>query len=47
MTVDEAVEYARTAGFLALHPLVGGLPPDIAWPYLERVVDKVLPALAG
>ncbi|MCU1430218.1 MAG: Luciferase-like, subgroup [Actinomycetia bacterium] len=44
--VGEAVEYLRTHGFLSLHPLVGGLPPAIAWPYLERVVNDVLPALA-
>jgi hypothetical protein len=21
---------------LPLHPLCGGIPPDVAWPYLER-----------
>ncbi len=46
-SVDEAVEHVRTAGYLALHPLCGGLPPAIAWPYLERVVEKVLPAVSG
>ena len=25
-------------GLLALHPLCGGLEPDVAWPYLERAV---------
>jgi hypothetical protein len=30
-----------------LHPLIGGLPPEIAWPYLETVGENVLPALAG
>ncbi|MBM3672672.1 MAG: LLM class flavin-dependent oxidoreductase [Actinobacteria bacterium] len=45
-TVDEAVEYVKTAGLLPLHPLIGGLPPKVAWPYLERIVDKVLPALS-
>lgn len=47
MTVDQAIEHVRAHGSLGLHPLVGGLPPDIAWPYLERVVDKVLPAVTG
>ncbi len=45
--VDEAVELARTEGILLLHPLIGGIPPEIAWRYLETVVEKVEPALAG
>jgi alkanesulfonate monooxygenase SsuD/methylene tetrahydromethanopterin reductase-like flavin-dependent oxidoreductase (luciferase family) len=32
---DEAVAQLRTGRPLALHPLCGGLPPDLAWPYLE------------
>ena len=31
---------------LPLHPLCGGCPPDIAWPYLRRVVDEVMPRVA-
>ena len=42
---DEAVEVVRGGTPLALHPLIGGLPPEIAWPYLETVADKVMPAL--
>jgi hypothetical protein len=41
LTVDEAVELVRE-GMLQLHPLVGGVP-EIAWPYLETVVDQVVP----
>jgi alkanesulfonate monooxygenase SsuD/methylene tetrahydromethanopterin reductase-like flavin-dependent oxidoreductase (luciferase family) len=41
--VDEAIAHVRTHGYLGLHPLCGGLPPDIAWPYLERVVNEVMP----
>jgi len=44
LTVDEAVEIVRGGMPLQLHPLIGGVPPEIAWPYLETVVDKVLPA---
>ncbi|MEY2433067.1 MAG: hypothetical protein QOC92_2792 [Acidimicrobiaceae bacterium] len=43
-TVDEAVEHIRAKGILPLHPLCGGLPPDLAWPYLRRVAEEVLPA---
>jgi alkanesulfonate monooxygenase SsuD/methylene tetrahydromethanopterin reductase-like flavin-dependent oxidoreductase (luciferase family) len=35
-TSDEATEYVRGGGLLPLHPLCGGVPPDVAWPYLER-----------
>ena len=45
MTVEEAIDHGRAHGTLGLHPLVGGLPPDIAWRYLRNVVDKVGPAL--
>jgi len=47
VTVGEAVELIRTYGNLALHPLCGGLDPDVAWRYLRRVADEVLPAVAS
>lgn len=46
-TVDEAVDHVRTAFVLPLHPLCGGVPPDLAWPYLERVVDEVMPRVTS
>ena len=46
LSVDEAVAHVRAHGFLPLHPLIGGLPPQIAWPYLQTVADRVVPALA-
>jgi hypothetical protein len=36
LTPDEATEFVRDGRLLPLHPLCGGAPPDIAWPYLER-----------
>jgi alkanesulfonate monooxygenase SsuD/methylene tetrahydromethanopterin reductase-like flavin-dependent oxidoreductase (luciferase family) len=45
VTVDQAVDLIRQFGPLGLQPLCGGLDPDIAWPYLRRVADEVLPAL--
>ncbi len=35
-TIEEAAAYMRTGKPLPLHPLCGGVPPDVAWPYLER-----------
>lgn len=46
VTIDEAVALIQRWGRLPLHPLCGGCPPEIAWPYLQRVVDEVLPAVA-
>lgn len=47
LEVDEAVEMARGGMPLSVHPLIGGLPPDIAWPYLRTVGERVVPALVG
>jgi hypothetical protein len=38
LTVDEAAGYIRSGRPLPLLPLCGGLPPDVAWFYLERAV---------
>ncbi len=36
LTSQEAADYVRGGRPLPLHPLCGGLPPEVAWPYLER-----------
>jgi alkanesulfonate monooxygenase SsuD/methylene tetrahydromethanopterin reductase-like flavin-dependent oxidoreductase (luciferase family) len=46
LTVAEAVAFIKAGAPLTLHPLIGGLPPKLAWKYLHNVVDKVMPALA-
>ena len=45
LTVDEAVAMIKAGQPLALQPLVGGLPPEIAWRYLRTVTDEVMPRL--
>jgi alkanesulfonate monooxygenase SsuD/methylene tetrahydromethanopterin reductase-like flavin-dependent oxidoreductase (luciferase family) len=40
--IDEAIEFVRAGQPLQLHPLIGGLPPDIAWRYLETAVEKAV-----
>ncbi|MCD9624290.1 LLM class flavin-dependent oxidoreductase [Rhabdothermincola sp. EGI L10124] len=47
LTVDEAVASIQGGRPLALHPLVGGLPPELAWKYLKVVGEKVMPALGN
>jgi alkanesulfonate monooxygenase SsuD/methylene tetrahydromethanopterin reductase-like flavin-dependent oxidoreductase (luciferase family) len=43
---EEAVDHLRGAGIFLTHPLCGGLPPKLAWPSLELLVEEVLPAVA-
>jgi alkanesulfonate monooxygenase SsuD/methylene tetrahydromethanopterin reductase-like flavin-dependent oxidoreductase (luciferase family) len=45
VTVAEAVDLIRRDGALGLQPLCGGLDPEVAWRYLRRVGDEVLPAV--
>src|SRR2546421_213216 len=50
VTPDECVELAAELGdfgTLILHPLMGGIPPDVAWESLELFERKVLPRLRG
>jgi alkanesulfonate monooxygenase SsuD/methylene tetrahydromethanopterin reductase-like flavin-dependent oxidoreductase (luciferase family) len=42
----QAVDIVRRGGMLNLSPLCGGMPPGIAWPYLKRVGEVVLPEAA-
>jgi hypothetical protein len=43
----EAVELVKKWGRVGLHPLCGGCPPELAWTYLRRVVDEVVPVAAA
>ncbi|OBJ07114.1 LLM class flavin-dependent oxidoreductase [Mycobacterium sp. 1465703.0] len=40
-TPDEAAEYVRSGRLLPLHPLCGGIAPEVAWSYLERATAAV------
>jgi alkanesulfonate monooxygenase SsuD/methylene tetrahydromethanopterin reductase-like flavin-dependent oxidoreductase (luciferase family) len=44
MSIDEAAEHVARGGVLRLAPLCGGVPPDVAWPYLERAAAVAGPA---
>ena len=43
VTAEEARHLIGQHGILALHPLCGGLDPEVAWPYLRRAVEAVRP----
>jgi alkanesulfonate monooxygenase SsuD/methylene tetrahydromethanopterin reductase-like flavin-dependent oxidoreductase (luciferase family) len=47
LNVEDSLALVKRWGRLALHPLCGGCPPELAWTYLRRVVDDVMPALAA
>jgi len=41
-SVAEAVDRVRAGEIINLSPLCGGVPPDIAWPYLKRIGEVVI-----
>jgi hypothetical protein len=46
LTPDEAVALAQAGdGGFHLHPLMGGIAPELAWESLELFENKVLPRL--
>jgi len=45
VNVDGAVELYERWGRLALHPLCGGLTPNVAQRYLNIVMDSVWPKI--
>jgi alkanesulfonate monooxygenase SsuD/methylene tetrahydromethanopterin reductase-like flavin-dependent oxidoreductase (luciferase family) len=45
LTPDECVELAQRTGSVALHPLMGGIPPELGWQSLQLFVDAVQPRL--
>jgi alkanesulfonate monooxygenase SsuD/methylene tetrahydromethanopterin reductase-like flavin-dependent oxidoreductase (luciferase family) len=45
-SVAEAVERVRAGEIINLSPLCGGVPPEVAWPYLRRVGEVVMSEVA-
>ena len=45
LTPDECIDLVRRRGSIALHPLCGGIPPEVAWTSLELIAARVQPAL--
>ena len=45
VTPEECVDLVRSNGVAVLHPLVGGVDPEIGWESLELVANRVIPAL--
>jgi alkanesulfonate monooxygenase SsuD/methylene tetrahydromethanopterin reductase-like flavin-dependent oxidoreductase (luciferase family) len=45
LTPDETLQHARTTGALLLHPMCGGIPPEVAWESLRLMESEVLPRL--
>lgn len=47
VTPQECLALAARDGHLMLHPLMGGIEPDLAWESLRRFECEVLPVLGG
>ncbi len=47
VTPDEARALIAAGNVLGLQPLVGGIPPDVAWPYLEAAAAVSAAPSAG
>ncbi|MFZ9564248.1 MAG: LLM class flavin-dependent oxidoreductase [Ilumatobacteraceae bacterium] len=47
VTPDECVALANKFGSLTMHPLMGGIPPELAQESLDRLERDVLPVLRG
>lgn len=45
VTPDECVALGKEFGRIVLHPMMGGIAPDVAWRSLELFAAKVLPRL--
>ena len=45
VTPDECVTLAQKYGRLVLHPLMGGMPPELGWESLRLFVSDVMPRL--
>jgi alkanesulfonate monooxygenase SsuD/methylene tetrahydromethanopterin reductase-like flavin-dependent oxidoreductase (luciferase family) len=45
VTPEECVAMAKENAGLTLHPLMGGMPPELGWESLELCASKVLPHL--
>jgi hypothetical protein len=39
LSVDEAKERVAAGEIFNVGPLCGGMPPEIAWPYLQRLAE--------
>jgi len=45
VTPDECVALANEMGRIILHPLMGGMPPELGWQGLRLFESKVLPLI--
>ncbi len=45
VTPAQCIELARTNGSLTLHPLMGGMPPELGWKSLRLFASEVMPRL--
>lgn len=47
VTPEECIELVRTNGAAVIHPLCGGIDPEIGWESLNLIAEEVLPAITA
>lgn len=46
LTPNECVDLVRANGAAVVHPLCGGIDPEVGWESMHLIADEVIPALA-
>ena len=47
LTPGQCVDLVRSNGAAVVHPLCGGIDPEVGWESLHLIADEVVPALSG
>ena len=47
LTPDQCIDLVRSTGAAVVHPLCGGIDPEIGWESLRLIANEVLPALTA
>jgi len=47
LTPEQCTDLVRSTGAAVVHPLCGGIDPEIGWESLRLIADEVLPALSA
>ena len=47
LTPGQCIDLVRSKGAAVVHPLCGGIDPEIGWETLRLIADEVIPALTG
>jgi hypothetical protein len=46
LTPGQCIDLIKTQGAAVVHPLCGGIDPEVGWESLQLIADEVVPALS-